>query len=82
MNTKRFKSWKREILSGKTRLDVQQAIGSFKPLLFSHLQKHTDRSLLIICKNQEEAEYLHTDLEVFTDHNYVFFMERFFPSQF
>ncbi len=72
----------REILSGKTRLGVQQAIGSFKPLLFSHLQKHTDRSLLIICKNQEEAEYLHTDLEVFTDHNYVFLWKDSFRRSF
>ncbi len=77
-----FLELENEIKSGKTRLSVQNAIGSFKPLLFSHLQKHSERSVLVLCKNQEEAEYIYTDLEVFTDHNYVFLWKDSFRRSF
>ena len=61
-----------ELFAGKTRFGIQNSIGSAKSILFAHLQKHTERSVLVLANNQEQAEYIHADLQVFTDHNYVF----------
>jgi transcription-repair coupling factor (superfamily II helicase) len=72
----------REIVAGKTRFGIQNSIGSFKSILFAHLQKHTDRSLLILCNDQEHAEYIYSDLLVFTDHNYVFLWKDSFRRSF
>ena len=72
----------RELAAGKTRFGIQNSIGSFKSVLFAHLQKHTDRSLLILCNDQEHAEYVYTDLQVFTDHNYTFLWKDSFRRSF
>lgn len=72
----------REITAGKTRFGIQNSIGSFKSILFAHLQKHTERSVLILCNDQEQAEYVYSDLQVFTDHNYVFLWKDSFRRSF
>jgi transcription-repair coupling factor (superfamily II helicase) len=72
----------KELLNGKTRFGVQNSIGSFKSILFTHLQKYTDRSILILCTDQEHAEYVFSDLQVFTDHNYVFLWKDSFRRSF
>jgi transcription-repair coupling factor (superfamily II helicase) len=72
----------RELSAGKKRIGIQNSIGSFKSILFSHLQKHSERSVLILCNNEEQAEYVYTDLQVFTDHNYVFLWKDSFRRSF
>ena len=77
-----FEELEREISAGKSRFGVQNCIGSAKSLLFAHLQKHTERSILVVCNNQEDAEYVYTDLQLFTDHNYVFLWKDSFRRNF
>jgi transcription-repair coupling factor (superfamily II helicase) len=77
-----FQELEQEISAGKTRFGIQNAIGSAKSLLFAHLQKHTERSVLVVCNNQEDAEYVYTDLQLFTDHNYVFLWKDSFRRNF
>ncbi|MGB1038049.1 MAG: hypothetical protein ACPGYY_05325, partial [Bacteroidia bacterium] len=72
----------REINSGKTRFGIQSSIGSFKSVLFSHLQKNINRSILVLCNDQEEAEHIFADQQVFTDHNYVFLWKDSFRRSF
>ena len=77
-----FQELEREISAGKSRFGVQTCIGSAKSLLFAHLQKHTERSVLVVCNNQEDAEYVYADLQLFTDHNYVFLWKDSFRRNF
>jgi transcription-repair coupling factor (superfamily II helicase) len=77
-----FQELEREISAGKSRFGVQNCIGSAKSLLFAHLQKYTERSILVVCNNQEDAEYVYTDLQLFTDHNYVFLWKDSFRRNF
>jgi transcription-repair coupling factor (superfamily II helicase) len=77
-----FKELEREISAGKLRIGVQNCIGSAKSLLFAHLQKYTERSVLVVCNNQEDAEYVYADLQLFTDHNYVFLWKDSFRRNF
>ena len=77
-----FQELEREISAGKSRFGVQNCIGSAKSLLFAHLQKHTERSVLVVCNNQEDAEYVYADLQLFTDHNYVFLWKDSFRRNF
>jgi transcription-repair coupling factor (superfamily II helicase) len=77
-----FEELELEISAGKSRFEVQNCIGSAKSLLFAHLQKHTERSILVVCNNQEDAEYVYTDLQLFTDHNYVFLWKDSFRRNF
>ena len=72
----------RELIAGKTRFGIQGAIGSFRSILFSHLYKHLNRSILICCKDFEQAEYTYADIEAFTDHNYVFLWRDSFRKSF
>ena len=72
----------RELSAGKTRFGVQNSIGSAKSILFAHLQKHTERSVLVLCNDQEQAEYIYADLQTFTDHNYVFLWKDSFRRSF
>ena len=77
-----FQELEQEISAGKSRFGVQNCIGSAKSLLFAHLQKHTERSVLVVCNNQEDAEYVYADLQLFTDHNYVFLWKDSFRRNF
>jgi transcription-repair coupling factor (superfamily II helicase) len=77
-----FEELEREISAGKLRIGVQNCIGSAKSLLFAHLQKYTERSVLVVCNNQEDAEYVYADLQLFTDHNYVFLWKDSFRRNF
>lgn len=77
-----FQELERELNAGKTRFSIQNNIGSGKSILFAHLQKHTKRSVLVICNDQEHAEYVYTDLQTLTDHNYVFLWKDSFRRSF
>ena len=77
-----FQELEQEISAGKSRFGVQNCIGSAKSLLFAHLQKNTERSVLVVCNNQEDAEYVYADLQLFTDHNYVFLWKDSFRRNF
>ena len=77
-----FQELERELVSGKKRAAVHNCIGSAKSLLFAHLQKHTQRSVVVLCNDQEQAEYIYSDLQVFTDHNYVFMWKDSFRRSF
>ncbi|MBR9860244.1 transcription-repair coupling factor [bacterium] len=54
-----------ELVSGKTRLGVKGAVGSFKPILAYQIHKRQERSLLICCSDEDEAAYFYSDLAVF-----------------
>lgn len=69
-----------EILGGKTRIGVQQAIGSFKSILISHLKARLGRSVLVVCRDQEEAEYVYADLDVFSDNQIYLWKDSFRKS--
>ena len=77
-----FQELEQEISAGKSRFGVQNCIGSAKSLLFAHLQEHIERSVLVVCNNQEDAEYVYADLQLFTDHNYVFLWKDSFRRNF
>ena len=77
-----FQELEQEISAGKSRFGVQNCIGSAKSLLFAHLQEHIERSILVVCNNQEDAEYVYADLQLFTDHNYVFLWKDSFRRNF
>ncbi len=69
-------------MAGKTRLGVIGSIGSFKSIVVSHIHKHSNRSVLVLCNDAEQAEYVYADLQVFTDHNYVFLWNDSFRKSF
>lgn len=71
-----------ELLSGKTRLAVKGAVGSFRSMLASLLYKHLNKSLLICCKDLEEAEHFYADLLVFNESNEVYIWKDSFRRAF
>lgn len=62
----------RELIAGKTRVGVSGAIGSFKAILVSKVFKRRDRSILVLCKDIEEAEHFYADLLLFNDSRSVY----------
>ena len=71
-----------EIIAGKTRFGIQNCIGSSKSIVLTQLLKSTNRSQLILCDDIEHAENMYSDIEVFTDHNYVFLWKDSFRKSF
>ena len=71
-----------ELLAGKTRIGIQNCIGSFKAIVLSQLLKSSNRSQLILCDDLEHAENMYSDIEVFMDHNYVFLWKDSFRKSF
>ena len=71
-----------ELLAGKTRIGIQNCIGSSKAIVLSQLLKSSNRSQLIICDDLEHAENIYSDIEVFMDHNYVFLWKDSFLKSF
>ncbi|MDB3869076.1 transcription-repair coupling factor [Bacteroidia bacterium] len=71
-----------EIIAGKTRFGIQNCIGSSKSIVLTQLLKATNRSQLILCDDIEHAENMYSDIEVFTDHNYVFLWKDSFRKSF
>ena len=72
----------REIIAGKTRFCMPNAIGSFKAVLISHVFTHTQKSLLVCCNDLEQAEYFYSDLLVFTESNNLFIWKDSFRKTF
>jgi transcription-repair coupling factor (superfamily II helicase) len=77
-----FSELEQELIAGKTRIGIQGSIGSHKTLLFNHLYKNINKSLLILCNDEEHAEHVYADISVFTDHNYVFLWRDSFRKAF
>lgn len=71
-----------EVLAGKTRIGIQNCIGSAKSITLAYLLKNSQRSQLIICDDIEQAENMYSDMEVFADHNMVFLWKDSFRKSF
>ena len=71
-----------EVLAGKTRIGIQNCIGSAKSITLAYLLKNSQRSQLIICDDLEQAENMYSDMEVFADHNIVFLWKDSFRKSF
>jgi len=71
-----------DLLAGKTRIGIQNCIGSSKAIVLSQLLKSSNRSQLILCDDLEHAENMYSDIEVFMDHNYVFLWKDSFRKSF
>lgn len=71
-----------ELMSGKTRLAIQGAIGSFNSIVVSKLTAHRKNSSLVLCRDLEEAEHFYADLQVFNDASTVFLWKDSFRRPF
>ena len=71
-----------EVLAGKTRIGIQNCIGSAKSITLAYLLKNSQRSQLIICDDIEQAENMYSDMEVLADHNMVFLWKDSFRKSF
>ncbi len=77
-----FSELEQELIAGKTRIGISGSIGSHKALLFNHLFSRLNKSIIVVCDDEEKAEYLYADICVFTDHNYVFLWRDSFRKSF
>ena len=71
-----------EVIAGKTRIGIQNCIGSAKSITIAHVLKNLQRSQLIICDDLEQAENMYSDMKVFANHNLVFLWKDSFRKSF
>ena len=71
-----------EVIAGRTRIGIQNCIGSAKSITLAYLLKNLQRSQLIICDDLEQADNMYSDIEVFANHNLVFLWKDSFRKSF